>query len=376
MRRPDVVVANLSRRVLVPVVAVLLLVAGCVALPAMGDDSRTVTVRLRDSAGLFTGNDVGVLGVRVGEVSSITPRGAGVDVVLRITDPDVDIPADAAAVVVSRSVATDRYVELTPVYQGGPKLADRARIGMDRTRTPVEFDELMTSVTEISKALSSTAPSSTGTRDGDGDTKGPLADLLRQSARTLDGQGGTIRDGLGDLADVLGDVDSNLGDVEGTVKNLDTLTKAVADDRVLVKDFTSQVAQATDMLDDQKESIGATFDALSAMVKAVAAFVREHHGRVSNQLDDFVTLARTLNQRQGDLEGLLDDGPLMLQNLVRAIDENDRLSFRTRPVSLVPGALVAMTVCREAKLPEAVCREVSTLPVWKLLEQLAGVRDK
>ncbi|MEH3033447.1 MAG: MCE family protein [Aeromicrobium erythreum] len=343
------------------------LVAGCAVVPGLGSGDRTVTVELRDAAGLFQGNDVGVLGVRVGEVESIRPVGSHVEVRLRIDDDDVRIPADAGAVVVSRSVATDRYVELTPVYRSGPRLVDGARIPLDRTRNPVEFDTLLRSVTDVSRELSSP--------DGE-KGEGPLGSLLRESARTLDGKGATIRDGLADLSDVLTDVEGGLGDAEGTVRDLDTLTEAIADDRDLVQDFTRQVAAASSMLDDQKEAVGAALAALTRMVQAVARFVRDHQGQVSNQLDDFVSLARGINRNQGDLERLLDNAPLMLQNLIRAIDENDRLSFRTRPVSLVPGEEVARTVCKQAKVPEELCGRFGALPIFDLLRYLSGVRDR
>jgi phospholipid/cholesterol/gamma-HCH transport system substrate-binding protein len=86
--------------------------SGC--SPLLGDKMK-VTALMADSAGLFVGNDVGILGVPVGTVTSIKPEGTHVRVTMSV-DSDHPIPADAGAVVVARSVATDRYVELTPVY--------------------------------------------------------------------------------------------------------------------------------------------------------------------------------------------------------------------------------------------------------------------
>ena len=94
---------------------------------AVRGDKIEVTAYFEDSAGLFVGNDVGILGVAVGKITDIEPDGDRVKVTMEI-DADRAVPADAGAVVVARSVATDRYVELTPVYDGGPKLADGAEI--------------------------------------------------------------------------------------------------------------------------------------------------------------------------------------------------------------------------------------------------------
>ena len=143
-------------------VATLGLLCGCA-----GSSGTTVTAHFADAAGLFTGNDVGVLGVRVGEVTedhaARRPRRRHLQI-----DADVKIPADAGAVVVARSVATDRYVELTPVYDSGPVLHSGAVIDQSRTRSPVEFDELLASLRRISDDLSGK----------DGEAK-PVNDLLK-----------------------------------------------------------------------------------------------------------------------------------------------------------------------------------------------------
>ena len=112
----------------------VLLTTGCGVVG--GSDTITVKAYFADSAGLFVGNDVGVLGVTVGKVTSIKPDGDKVLVTMEV-DSDQPVPADAGAVVVARSVATDRYVELTPVYhEGDEKLAD------DATRSEEHTSEL------------------------------------------------------------------------------------------------------------------------------------------------------------------------------------------------------------------------------------------
>ena len=43
-------------------------------------------------------------------------------------DPEIKLPADAKAVIVAPSIVGDRYVQITPVYESGPKLADGATL--------------------------------------------------------------------------------------------------------------------------------------------------------------------------------------------------------------------------------------------------------
>ena len=343
--------------VAIAALTVLGLTSGCV-----GSSDTTVTARFADAAGLFTGNDVGVLGVRVGEVTKITPRGDHVDVTLRI-DPDVKIPADAGAVVVARSVATDRYVELTPVYDSGPVLHSGAVLDQSRTRSPVEFDQLLESLRRISEDLS-----------GQGGNAQPVNDLLSVGAKTLDGNGSTIAEGLRDLATTLDALNGMSDDAVGNLDNLDTLTAALADNDKLVRQFTKQIADATELLDDEHASMEATFNALAAMVRAVTKFSRDHRAEVRGQVDDMRSIVAAMVEKRQGLERLLETIPLMMQNVNRAIDDKDRISFRTRPGDLLPGTAAFQVLC--SNLPPGTCDglDAATTTLFDLLKVIAGVQ--
>ncbi|NED70021.1 mammalian cell entry protein, partial [Streptomyces sp. SID10244] len=71
----------------------------------------------------------------------VTPRDGDVEIKMQV-DKDTPIPADAKAVVVAQSLVSGRFVQLTPVYAGGPKLAASADIPMNRTAVPVEWDDI------------------------------------------------------------------------------------------------------------------------------------------------------------------------------------------------------------------------------------------
>ena len=67
-------------------------------------------------------------------------------------DGGVPIPASAQAVVVSASVVSDRYVQLTPAYTGGAQMAGGATIPISRTAVPVEVDQIYASLSKLSAA--------------------------------------------------------------------------------------------------------------------------------------------------------------------------------------------------------------------------------
>lgn len=100
-------------------------------------------------------------------------------VVLRV-DSDVDIPADAKAVIVAQSLVTGRFVQLTPVYDSGEKLANKATIPMERTVVPMEWDDIKAQLSKLSESLGPQTPGSV-TNDVD---KGAAAGRWRCSTRT------------------------------------------------------------------------------------------------------------------------------------------------------------------------------------------------
>ena len=66
------------------------------------------------------------------------------------------MPADAQAVTVSTSILTDRQIELTPPYRGGPMLSNHDTIGLTRTKTPVEFARVLDVLDRLSARFGAT----------------------------------------------------------------------------------------------------------------------------------------------------------------------------------------------------------------------------
>ncbi|MGK2883793.1 MAG: MlaD family protein [Rhodococcus sp. (in: high G+C Gram-positive bacteria)] len=80
------------------VVAVAVLAAGYFMFTAA--TRTTVVAEFPSTTGLCAGDDVRVLGVEVGKVASIDPEGDFATVTMHI-DSDVEIPADAKAVIIA-----------------------------------------------------------------------------------------------------------------------------------------------------------------------------------------------------------------------------------------------------------------------------------
>ena len=114
-----------------------------------------VTAQFDSAAGVYEGNKIAVLGMPVGKVTKITPKGGYVEIQFNV-DKNIPIPADAQAVTISTSILTDRQIELTPPYKSGPKLQDHATIGLNRTKTPIEFARTLDLLNNLTGAVVAT----------------------------------------------------------------------------------------------------------------------------------------------------------------------------------------------------------------------------
>lgn len=347
------------------------LVAGMAALSMMGlslsgcglpftGGSTEVTAYFDDSSGLFRGNDVGVLGVNVGKVKSIEPQGDRVKVVFEITDEDVDIPADVGAVVVSRSVATDRYIELTPVYKGGDKLQNGAEIPLERTKTPVEWDEILAALDKFTNGLS-----------GPGGDAGALRRLLKVGARSLDGTGAKFNQTLTDVARAAEALSSHRGDLTGSIDNLAALTEVLAANKAIIDDFATSITDATDLFADEREQFGSSLRALSTALNSLGTFIKANRGQLKTALVGLTDVTDNLLKHQAELAEAIETVPVAFENIGLAVRDNGTINVRIPLQDLSPIPDVTSALC--SALPAGLCNTLGLSPdLGELLDVLTG----
>jgi phospholipid/cholesterol/gamma-HCH transport system substrate-binding protein len=115
-----------------------------------------------NSNGIFTGDEVRVLGVPVGKIDAIEPQPQRVKISFWY-DAKYQVPADAKAAILSPSLVTSRAIQLTPAYTGGPVMTDHAVIPQVRTAVPVEWDDVRSQLQKLTGALQPTEPGGVST---------------------------------------------------------------------------------------------------------------------------------------------------------------------------------------------------------------------
>ncbi len=298
------------------VVAVAALGISGIRTATADDHAMTITARFDNGAGLYEGNSVAVLGLPIGKVTHIVPEGAYVQVTMRI-DANVKIPASAEAVTVSTSVLTDRHIELTPVYRGGPVLRDKDFLGLDRTRTPIDFDRLLAMADKMVIQL-----------QGDRQGGGPIAGLLDVGAAMTAGNGNGMRSALSQLSAALqvgadGGADTR-NSLTKTVNNLAALTDAAASNDRNIREFGSAIRQSSDILAQEKLGLGDTGAKLNEILAEASDILQSDRGTLKSTVTNANTVTRALADYHRELSEFFDLAPLLMDNAYNAFDLQKR----------------------------------------------------
>jgi virulence factor Mce-like protein len=289
-------------------VFVLVLVTGLWWLSRPAGATR-LTAYFDRAVGLYEGSAVRVLGVRVGTVDRVVPDGPAVRVDLTVNH-EYPIPAGASAAIIASSLVSDRYVQLTPAYVDGPRMASGAVIPRERTATPVEIDELLRSVDTLSTALGPDGANKTGA----------LSEVLDTTAANLDGNGAELNTTLvqlGKLADTLG---RSRGDLFATVDNLNKFTATLARSDAQVRQFQSRLADVSGYLGSERGQVGDTLDALAGSLGQVSSFVKDNRELVASNLRQLTDITQALVDERKALAEVIDVAPLGSSNYVGAYD--------------------------------------------------------
>lgn len=304
-------------RIAVGVAIALLLTAGVWAITR--NDAHRVTALFDNGVGIYEGTEVRVLGVGVGSVAGVHPEGKQVRVELEI-DPDVAIPAGAQAVAVSPSLVGDRYVQLTPPYRGGPTMRSGTTIPRQDTATPLELDQLLTSVNELTTALGP---------DG-ANAHGSLSRLLDAGAGTLGGNGEAINVTLERIGQLSSTLTSHRGDVFASVRNLRTFVSTLVDSDAQVRNLTGRLSDVVGFLGNEKADLGAALHELATTLGEVKGFVRDNRGLIKSNVNKLAKATRALVDQRGAVAEILDVAPNALNNLINSYDSASG-TFQARP---------------------------------------------
>jgi len=287
-------------------VVVLALVAAAFVLWP-GQDKTHVTGMFSRAVGLYPGSDVRVLGVPIGTVVSVTPKGDQVAVELEY-DSAVKVPATATAAVVAPSLVSDRYVQLLPAYTSGPVLGSGTTIALDHTAVPVELDRISQSMDDLMVALGPEGANKNGA----------LSRLLDTGAKNLKGQGSAIHDTNHDLSLALQTLSGGKNDLFSTVKNLQSFTSTLAANDTQVRRLNGDLASVSEQLAGERGDLAAALKNLAIALNETSTFVRDNRAVIKTDVDQLTSVTTTIARQRDALAESLTNAPVAVSNLQNA----------------------------------------------------------
>lgn len=299
------------RRLLVPALVLAVLAAGLAWW--QHDDRTRITAYFTGTTGLYVGDQVRVLGVKVGDVTAVEPEGDKVRVELSV-DGDRPIPADVKAAIVAPSLVSGRFVQLAPAYTGGDRLADGATLDTDRTAVPVSFDEVKKELTDLSTALGP---------DGPVGRKGALAEAIRTVDANL-GRGGAeqLRSSIRQLQAAAATLSDGSSDLFTTIDSLDSFTRNLVQYDGAVRGFTTTLDSASRLLDDNRTQLTAAVRELGSALRSVGELAERHDERLARTVRDAAGLSTTLAEKVYTIAQILHLGPGAVIDLFLAVDNH------------------------------------------------------
>ncbi len=228
-----------------------------------------------DAAGLKSGDDVKLAGVKVGRVTGIeADRDEGLVRVDWVINDGVDISDEAGADIALETLLGSKFIRINDATAGDDLMADLPRdersIPVERTTTPVDVFDLTREATVRIEAT-----------DND-----RLNQLVTQLADITEGKRGTVTDLVTSIDQLASAINEREVELEALLDSADELAANLAEkDQTLVQLIDSS-RTILDFLvqrrDELSQALGAGSDAvrsLSVLIDANAAAARRHPRR-------------------------------------------------------------------------------------------------
>ncbi|MDT5339339.1 MAG: phospholipid/cholesterol/gamma-HCH transport system substrate-binding protein, partial [Mycobacterium sp.] len=234
--------------------------------------------------GLYTGDEVRILGVAVGTVDEIDPQPDSTKVRYSV-DSQYPVPADVRAAILSPSLVSARAIQLVPAYSGGPKLASGESIPQARTAVPVEWDDFRQQLEKLTASLQPTTPGGPS----------PVGEFINTAAANLRGEGDTARDTVIKLSQAMSALGDHSTDIFSTVRNLQLLVSALSSSSDLLAQFNTNLADVSTVLSNSPNEVANATQGLDAAVTDLRGFIADNKEGLGVTFDHLGSITKALN---------------------------------------------------------------------------------
>lgn len=297
-------------------------------------EGYTLYVKFDSAAGLDKDASVSVAGVEVGRVTDITLKDNKAHLTLRIK-PDVRVGSDFTALLTTKGLLGERYLELIPGSPNAPLLKEGDEI--TRTTSYADIDKLITILSDVSgdiKEVTVTLRNVIGGPEGETSLRGILKNveeisyrvnrLVAKNDETLDDIFGNIQK-FTTLLRVEGPQIS--AELRDAVANLnESLTRTSNNLNALIDENRGDLREGVENLKIAAVKLQETMDAVNRVVEEIGP-------EVTQTVSSVGSIARKIDSGEGTIGKLVNDDETH-ENLNKTVTGINRFlekteSFRT-----------------------------------------------
>jgi phospholipid/cholesterol/gamma-HCH transport system substrate-binding protein len=267
--------------------------------------------RFTDASGLKIGDDVRILGVKVGTVDSLTVVDDRFAEVRFDMDAGRRLPASATATVKYRNLVGQRYLALGTGTGSAELLKPGDTIPVERTRPALNLTVLFNGFKPLFQALKPE----------------DVNKLAFEIVQVLQGEGGTVDSILRHTATLTSTIagrDKVIGDL---IDNLNTVLGTVNGRSNEVSDLILSLQQLVSGLAADREPIGEAVSALGDLTDTTAGLLNQARPSLKQDIALLGPLAETLNKQEPLLDGMLKGLENRADTFTRAVSYGSWLNF-------------------------------------------------
>ena len=261
------------------------------------EEGYEISIRFDSAAGLDKDASVRVAGVEIGRIKDIVLQNNKAKVTLRIK-PDVKIGKDFTAILKTKGLLGERYVELVPGSPNAPSLEHGGEL--TRITTYTDIDKLIgilgDAAADIKKATESIG-NVLGGSEGQASLKNiitnieEIAERLNKIVKTNDEKFGRIVSNLEVFSDDLKGRGPDI--LKGLKEVADNLNQVIAENKDTLKDGFGNLKSAT-------QKLGETMDTINRLAKNVEP-------KIDDSVNSINSIVKKIDKGEGTLGKFIND---------------------------------------------------------------------
>lgn len=256
-----------------------------------GAGAYTISAQLPEVVSLETNSRVRVNDVTVGNVTKIERQGWHALVTMRLNG-DVDLPANATAMLGQTSLLGSLHIELAPPTDAPPqgKLKDGALIPLSDTGTYPTTEETLSALSLLLN----------------GGGVGRIGDITKELSRAFAGRADDLRSLLTQLDLFVTYLDDQKDDILAAADSLNHLVGQIAEQRPVLDQALKTVPKALSVLRDERETLADAVDQIGKFSALAADSVNQTKENLVKELKDLGPVLESLANAGQDLTRSLD----------------------------------------------------------------------